>query len=134
MEVATVDMIPVSALSVIVPAQFPHIVHLAVGKGSGFFEVWICNISGQKFDKIIPCDWHSQIVTGLAWAFDGKILHTCSQDNFVRCWILNGSSLCEVPIPSNNSWSEKLNRSSRRICFLLWCGSVPWKSCDYLGS
>lgn len=101
MEVATVDMIPVSALSVIVPAQFPHIVHLAVGKGSGFFEVWICNISGQKFDKIIPCDGHSQIVTGLAWAFDGKILHTCSQDNFVRCWILNGSSLCEVPIPSN---------------------------------
>lgn len=65
-------MIPVSALSVIVPAQFPHIMHLAVGKGSGCFEVWICNISGQKFDKIIPCDGHSQIVSQFSLA---KILY-----------------------------------------------------------
>nr|XP_011462837.1 PREDICTED: uncharacterized protein LOC101299663 isoform X2 [Fragaria vesca subsp. vesca] len=100
-EVGTIDMVPVSALSVTVPAQCPQTMHLAVGKGSGLFEVWICNISGQKFHKISPCDGHSQIVTGLAWAFDGQILYTCSQDNFVRCWILSGSSLCEVPIPSN---------------------------------
>ncbi|KAM5569686.1 hypothetical protein ABKV19_016944 [Rosa sericea] len=100
-EVGTVDMVPVSALSVTVPAQCPQTMHLAVGKGSGFCEVWICNISGQKFHKISPRDGHSQIVTGLAWAFDGKILYSSSQDNFVRGWILNGSSLCEVPIPSN---------------------------------
>ncbi|XP_021833945.1 uncharacterized protein LOC110773731 [Prunus avium] len=100
-EVATVDFVPVSVLSVIVPAKSPHKMHLAVGKGSGSFELWICDISSKKIDKIGPYDAHNQTVTGLAWAFDGKSLHSCSQDNVVRCWILSGSSLCEVSVPSN---------------------------------
>ncbi|XP_018506757.2 uncharacterized protein LOC103962612 [Pyrus x bretschneideri] len=92
---------PVFVLSVIVPIKSPDKIHLAVGKGSGSFELWICNMSSQKFDKIGTYVAHGQTVTGLAWAFDGQSLYSCSQDNVIRCWILSGSSLCEVPIPSN---------------------------------
>ncbi|KAM1105416.1 hypothetical protein ACFX2B_002360 [Malus domestica] len=99
-EVAS-DAAPVFVLSVIVPTKSPDKIHLAVGKGFGSFELWICNISSQNFDKIGTYDAHGQIVTGLAWAFDGQSLYSCSQDNVIRCWILSGSSLCEVPIPSN---------------------------------
>ncbi|KAK9293100.1 hypothetical protein L1049_021085 [Liquidambar formosana] len=100
-EVITVDSVPVSVLSVIVPERSLHKMHLAVGKGSGSFEVWICDISTRKFDKVGSYDAHDHVVTGLAWAFDGCCLYSCSQDNSVRSWILCGSSLCEVPLPSN---------------------------------
>lgn len=117
-------MVPVSALSVTVPAQCPQTMHLAVGKGSGFCEVWICNISGQKFHKISPHDGHSQIVsqfslakilycislaiymsiniqvTGLAWAFDGKILYSSSQ----VCKCLNFQVIAFLSASSN--WSS----------------------------
>ncbi|KAK7818749.1 hypothetical protein CFP56_041101, partial [Quercus suber] len=83
------------------PAKSLHKMLLAVGKGSGSFELWNCDISGRKFDKIGSFDAHYHAVTDLAWAFDGCSLYSCSQDNFVRCWILRGSSLHEVPFPSN---------------------------------
>uniref|UniRef100_A0A5B6YNM7 Transcription factor IIIC 90kDa subunit N-terminal domain-containing protein n=2 Tax=Davidia involucrata TaxID=16924 RepID=A0A5B6YNM7_DAVIN len=100
-EVITCDSVPVSVLSLIVPRQSSRKMLLAVGKGSGSFEVWICNISANKFDRAGSYDAHDHIVTGLAWAFDGCCLYSCSQDNSVRSWILQGNSLCEVPIPSN---------------------------------
>ncbi|KAA8533539.1 hypothetical protein F0562_031027 [Nyssa sinensis] len=100
-EVITRDSIPVSILSLIVPAQSPHKMLLAVGRGSGSFEVWTCDISASKFDRAGSYDAHDHIVTGLAWAFDGCCLYSCSQDNSVRSWILKGNSLCAVPFPSN---------------------------------
>ncbi|XP_075647937.1 uncharacterized protein LOC142618798 isoform X2 [Castanea sativa] len=100
-EVITADSIPVSVLSLSMPAKSLHKMLLAVGKGSGSFELWNCDISGRKFDKIGSFDAHYHAVTDLAWAFDGCSLYSCSQDNFVRCWILRGSSLHEVPFPSN---------------------------------
>lgn len=57
------DFVPVSVLSVIVPAKSPHKMHLAVGKGSGSFELWICDISSKKIDKIGPYDAHNQTVS-----------------------------------------------------------------------
>jgi hypothetical protein len=100
-EVITAATVPVSVLSLSMPAKSLHKMLLAVGKGSGSFEVWNCDISGSKFDKFGSYAAHDHVITGLAWAFDGCCLYSCSQDNFVRSWILHGSSLYEVPFPSN---------------------------------
>lgn len=36
---------------------------LAVGKGSGSFEVWICDVSNSKFDKFGSYDAHDNVVS-----------------------------------------------------------------------
>lgn len=101
-EMITVNTVPVSVLSLIMPIHHSNQrMLLAIGKFSGSFEVWTCDISSQKFERTGSCNAHDQVVTGLAWAFDGCCLYSCSQDNFVRSWILHEGSLSEVPIPSN---------------------------------
>ncbi|CAK9141586.1 unnamed protein product [Ilex paraguariensis] len=100
-EVISVDSIPVSTLSLNVPVRSRPEMLLAIGKGSGSFDLWICDITTSKFDKAGSYDAHDHIVTGLSWAFGGCCLYSCSQDNSVRCWILHGYNLGEVPIPSN---------------------------------
>lgn len=45
------------------PTKSPDKIHLAVGKGSGSLELWICNMSSQKFDKIGTYDAHGQTVS-----------------------------------------------------------------------
>ncbi|KAF8379920.1 hypothetical protein HHK36_027385 [Tetracentron sinense] len=100
-EVKTVASAPVSVLSLTVPVESVHKMVLAIGKGSGSLEVWICDISSCEFYNAGSYDAHDHVVTGLAWAFDRCCLYSCSQDNSVRSWILHGSSLIEVPIPSN---------------------------------
>ncbi|PSS32958.1 Cytosolic iron-sulfur protein assembly protein [Actinidia chinensis var. chinensis] len=102
-EVIIVDSVPVSIVSLIVPVQSPNKMHLAVGKGSGSIDVLICDIStvANKYDEISSYGAHDHIVTGLAWAFDGCCLYSCSQDNSVHSWILHDNVLCEVPFPSN---------------------------------
>ncbi|XP_021300458.1 uncharacterized protein LOC110428852 isoform X2 [Herrania umbratica] len=100
-EIININAVPVSVLS-LMPSQSLHKILLAVGKGSGAFEVWIGDISVKKFNRAGSYDAHDQVVTGLAWAFDGCFLYSCSQDNFVRSWSLRGSSLTEVAIPSSS--------------------------------
>ncbi|CAK7324275.1 unnamed protein product [Dovyalis caffra] len=100
-EIISVNIVPISVLSLAVPVQTMHKMLLAVGKGSGSFEVWTADISSSKFDKAGLYDAHDCVVTGLAWAFDGCCLYSCGQGNYVRAWVLRGSSLCEVSIPSN---------------------------------
>ncbi|KAK4431266.1 hypothetical protein Salat_0888700 [Sesamum alatum] len=100
-EVMTADSATISVLSLIVPTQTPWKLLLAIGKGSGSIEVWILDMSISKLEKVGCCDAHERIVTGLAWAFDGRCLYSCSQDNSMKSWILVGNSLCEVPIPSH---------------------------------
>ncbi|KAE8705493.1 SER/ARG-rich protein 34A [Hibiscus syriacus] len=100
-EITNIYAVPVSVLS-LMPSQSLHKMLLAVGRTSGAFEVWIGDTSVKKFNKVGQYDAHDQVVTGLAWAFDGSSLYSCSQDNFVRSWNLHGSSLSEVPIPSSS--------------------------------
>ncbi|KAL5567668.1 hypothetical protein UlMin_024243 [Ulmus minor] len=100
-EVVTVDIVPVSVISLTVPAQSTNKMLLAIGKGSGSFEVWTCGISNSDFKKFGSYHAHDHVVTGLAWALHGRSLYSCSQDNFVRSWILSEDVLYEVPIPSN---------------------------------
>lgn len=79
---------------------------VAVGKGSGSFEVWVDNKLSGGFEKISPADAHDHVVsflslinhemhviviiwfiklfnyhqvTGLAWAYNGNSLYSCSQ-------------------------------------------------------
>ncbi|MCI34004.1 transducin/WD40 repeat protein [Trifolium medium] len=52
---------------------------LAIGKGSGSIEIWLCDISSREFDKLGSYDAHYYAVTGLAWAFGGRFLCSCSQ-------------------------------------------------------
>ncbi|XP_057536577.1 uncharacterized protein LOC130814504 isoform X2 [Amaranthus tricolor] len=92
----------VSALSLCVPAQSPQKILLAVGKGSGAFEVWTCNTKVNRLKKVGSYDAHVQAVTGLAWAFDGRCLYSCSQDNSMHGWIYHKGSLCQVFVPPNN--------------------------------
>ncbi|XP_065861489.1 uncharacterized protein [Euphorbia lathyris] len=100
-EVISANVVPVSVLSIVTPVQALDKMLIAVGKGSGAFEVWECDMSSCKFDKAGCYDAHDYVVTGLAWAFDGRCLYSCGQDNYVRCWLFCGNSLYEVPLPSN---------------------------------
>ncbi|KAJ8563414.1 hypothetical protein K7X08_031866 [Anisodus acutangulus] len=100
-EVIATDFAMASVVSLTVSGQSPNKVLLAIGKGSGSIEVWTCDILVRRFEKAGSCDAHNHVVTGLAWAFDGCCLYSCSQDDSTRCWILYGNSLSEVPIPSN---------------------------------
>eukprot|EP01018_Ginkgo_biloba_P013249 Gb_36153 [translate_table: standard] len=78
-EVVSVDSVPVSALSLAVPSQSLDKVLVAIGKGSGLLSVWICYTSGRKCHKAGHFEAHDQLVTSLAWAFDGRCLYSCSQ-------------------------------------------------------
>ncbi|XP_072065546.1 uncharacterized protein [Arachis hypogaea] len=82
-EVITVNVVPVSVLSVTVHVQCSSKMLLAIGKGSGSFEIWLCDISSKEFNKLGSYDAHDYIVTGLAWAFGGRCLYSCSQ---VHCF------------------------------------------------
>ncbi|KAK7392844.1 hypothetical protein VNO78_21294 [Psophocarpus tetragonolobus] len=111
-EVITVNAVPVSVLSVTVHVQYPSKVLLATGKVSGSFEIWLCDVSSGEFDKLGLYDAHDFVVTGLAWAFGGRFLYSCSQDNLMRSWILHENCLNEVnpisdmPRDSSNSFSR----------------------------
>ncbi|KAH7660679.1 Histone acetyltransferase protein [Dioscorea alata] len=99
-EMASSSSVSISTISLVVPAQSPDMVILAAGKGSGSIEVCICHISNNDFQSIGIYDAHDQMVTGLAWSFNGCCLYSCSQDNSVRCWALHQNSLLEVFFPS----------------------------------
>ncbi|XP_052207488.1 uncharacterized protein LOC127811554 isoform X2 [Diospyros lotus] len=110
-EVIPVDSISVSVVSVIVPVWAPQKMQLAFGKGSGLFDVWICDISisSSKFYKVGSYGAHDSIITGLAWAFDGHCLLSCSQDDSVHYWILHDNFLSEAPIPSDTPGGKSSN-------------------------
>ncbi|XP_047327633.1 uncharacterized protein LOC124931249 isoform X2 [Impatiens glandulifera] len=103
-EIIAPDSVPVSVITLTGCGSSSHRNHLAVGKGSGYIEVWIfdaCNAT-SKFLKVGSNNAHNHIITGLAWTFDGRCLYSCSQDNVLRCWIVTkNNSLKEVPIPSH---------------------------------
>ncbi|KAI3806272.1 hypothetical protein L1987_22171 [Smallanthus sonchifolius] len=100
-EVTNVGSGPSSVLSLLVPDTSPHKIILAVGKGSGSIEILTYDTSIEKFDVSGSHYAHDQVVTGLAWAYDGQCLYSCSQDNSLHSWIMKGDSLHEVPLPSN---------------------------------
>ncbi|KAI3434194.1 uncharacterized protein J3R85_006645 [Psidium guajava] len=99
-EIINPDSIPVSVLSLTTPVRSPHRQLLAVGKGSGSFDVWIHEQHNCNFERIGSYEAHDHAVTGLAWAFDGCCLYSCSEDNYVRSWMFHGNTLFEAPIPS----------------------------------
>ncbi|KAI4338038.1 hypothetical protein L6164_016393 [Bauhinia variegata] len=109
-EVITVNIVPVSVLSATVLDQSLSKMLLAIGKGSGSFEIWLCDISCSEFVKLGSYDAHEHVVTGLVWAFGGRILYSCSQDNSVRSWILREDRLDEVAI------SYEIPDSSNSTC------------------
>nr|CAD1833840.1 unnamed protein product [Ananas comosus var. bracteatus] len=100
-EVTNATSAPVSTISLIVQAQSQDKIILAIGRGSGSLETWIYCLSSNKIQCAGISEAHDQVVTGLAWAFDGHCLYSCSQDNSVRSWTLHGSHLHQVPFPSN---------------------------------
>ncbi|CAL1386999.1 unnamed protein product [Linum trigynum] len=100
-EVVHENIVPISVLSVVLPAQPVDKMLIAVGKGSGSFEIWTCDTSNFKLDKAGCHDAHVYAVTGLCWSSDGLSLYSCGQDNYLRSWILRGECLSEVPILSN---------------------------------
>ncbi|CAA7055993.1 unnamed protein product [Microthlaspi erraticum] len=101
-QVVTVNLVPVSTLSFVVN-KHSNTMHLAIGKGSGSLEVWKSDISTRKFEQVASANAHDQVVTGLAWSYDGRCLYSCSQDNYVRNWILSENTISEVPIPANTT-------------------------------
>ncbi|KAK9672366.1 hypothetical protein RND81_12G096000 [Saponaria officinalis] len=92
----------VSTLSLCIPSQSRQKILVAVGKGSGSFEVWMLNIVTKRLKKVGSYDAHVQAVTGLAWAFGGHCLYSCSQDNSTHGWILHKGALFKASIPPNN--------------------------------
>ncbi|KAL9324238.1 hypothetical protein ACSQ67_009095 [Phaseolus vulgaris] len=118
-EVMTVNAVPVSVLSVTVHAQYPSKILLAIGKVSGSFEIWLCDISSREFDKLGSYCAHDYVVTGLTWAFGGRFLYSCSQDNLVRSWILRKNHLDEVTLNSDmpRDSSVCISRDAFDSCF-----------------
>nr|XP_004514875.1 uncharacterized protein LOC101495433 isoform X3 [Cicer arietinum] len=112
-EVITVNAVPVSVLSVTVHFQYPSKMLLAIGKGSGSIEIWLCDISSREFDKLGSYDAHYYVVTGLTWAFGGRYLCSCSQDNLLRGWILHERRLDEKTIFSDMPRSNDSTCPSR---------------------
>ncbi|XP_073016739.1 uncharacterized protein [Primulina eburnea] len=100
-KVITVDSATVSILSFTAPLQTPLNFFLAIGKGSRSFEVCTMNMTSHEFEIIGCYSAHDHIVIGLAWAFDGLCLYSCSQDNSMKAWNLVGKALREIHIPSN---------------------------------
>ncbi|XP_026402000.1 uncharacterized protein LOC113297660 [Papaver somniferum] len=98
-EVTAAAPSPVSVLSL--TSRSTGKMSLAVGRGSGISELWICHTTNCKFQFAGLYNAHGQVVTGLAWAFDGCCLYSCGQDNTIHCWILHGCTLHKAPIPSN---------------------------------
>ncbi|XP_028790768.1 uncharacterized protein LOC114746682 isoform X3 [Neltuma alba] len=99
-EVITINAVPVSVLSATMQIQSSEML-LAIGKGSGSFEIWLGDLSCNEFHKLGSYDAHDHIVTSLTWAFNGRCLCSCSQDNLVRSWILHERQLNEVTICSD---------------------------------
>ncbi|XP_031494874.1 uncharacterized protein LOC116260564 isoform X3 [Nymphaea colorata] len=107
---------PVSVLSCVAPSKSPNEILLAVGKGSGLLEVLSCDISSGEIKFNRQFNAHDQVVTGVAWAFDGHCLYSCSQDNSVHCWILQADTLCLVHFPLNSpSLAYDSKRTSSEI-------------------
>ncbi|XP_011649660.1 uncharacterized protein LOC101210970 isoform X2 [Cucumis sativus] len=98
-EVISGEGVP-TVLSLNMPKLSEHKLFLAIGRGSGSLEIRIFNLSSSEFDNILLSDAHCHVVTGVAWAVDGRYLFTCSEDNTLRGWSLDESSLHEVPISS----------------------------------
>ncbi|KAJ6810619.1 uncharacterized protein M6B38_103820 [Iris pallida] len=105
-EVTSITSAPISTMSLVVPVQVLDKVVLAIGRGSGSLEVWISHISSNTFESAGVYNVHNQVLTGLAWTSDGCYLYSCSQDNSVRSWVLDGSSLYETPFPRKFPASE----------------------------
>ncbi|KAG6414839.1 hypothetical protein SASPL_122213 [Salvia splendens] len=101
-EVATVDSSMISVLSLTVPARSPTKLFLAIGKSSGSFELCTLDTSTDKFDNVGCYNAHDSTVSGLAWAFDGRCLYSCSQNNSLKSWIFVGDSLSEVSLPRSS--------------------------------
>ncbi|KAG4954394.1 hypothetical protein JHK87_039988 [Glycine soja] len=118
-EVITVNAVPVSVLSVTTHVQYPSKMLLATGKVSGSFEIWLCDISSGEFDKLGSYNAHDLVVTGLTWAFGGRFLYSCSQDNLVRSWILHENRLDEVTLVSDmpHDSSICISREAFDSCF-----------------
>ncbi|XP_020592289.1 uncharacterized protein LOC110032859 isoform X2 [Phalaenopsis equestris] len=119
-EVKNATSVSVSTIALVIPITTPEEVVLAIGRGAGMLDVWIYDISSKKLRFVANCNAHEQVVTGLAWAFDGACLYSCSQDNSIRRWIFRGDSLCEAPLSSNSAASEASNNnlsSVSDLCF-----------------
>lgn len=54
--------VPVSTLSFVVN-NHSNTMHLAIGKGSGSFEVWKSDISTRKFEQVASANAHDQVVS-----------------------------------------------------------------------
>jgi len=46
-----------------VHAQYPSKILLAIGKVSGSFEIWLCDISSREFDKLGSYYAHDYVVS-----------------------------------------------------------------------
>ncbi|XP_074319930.1 uncharacterized protein LOC141656775 [Silene latifolia] len=101
-EISVGDNALVSTLSLCIPAQSRDKILVAVGKGSGSFEVWSFDRKTNSPKKVGSYDAHVQAVTGLAWALDGHCLYSCSQDNSIHGWIHHKGTLFKASIPPNN--------------------------------
>lgn len=62
LQVISVTHIPISTLAMAVPMKSPDSFVLAIGKGSGSLESWICNLSSSKFEIVGTYNAHDQVV------------------------------------------------------------------------
>eukprot|EP00249_Psilotum_nudum_P018132 c26652_g1_i2 orf=2-844(+) len=100
------DLMPVTSLVMTVPSGAANHLLLAVGKGCGSLTAWECSLSGECMREAEQHQAHSQVVTGIGWAFGGRCVYSCSQDNMLRAWLFHGGQLIPLPFPEGSGFYD----------------------------
>ncbi|KAI5083046.1 hypothetical protein GOP47_0002789 [Adiantum capillus-veneris] len=101
------DHAPVTSLALMVSVQSFGCIQIAIGKASGSIVVTEAFREEDAEQEVFKVDAHSQTVTGLLWAFDGRCLYSCSQDNSLHAWKLSGGGLLALPFPEDSRRKAK---------------------------
>lgn len=107
---------PVTSIALTISARSSENIQVAVGKASGSLLVLEIDMSGKHCREVHQIDAHSQMVTGIVWAFDGSCLYTCSQDDGLQAWMFSGSGLLALPFPQGSAlFDSKFSDTSSNL-------------------
>eukprot|EP00250_Pteridium_aquilinum_P003163 c13489_g1_i1 orf=522-3281(-) len=101
-KVVAEDHALVTSIALMIPVQPTKCIQIAVGKASGSIITIEVHREEDYQHEAFKSDAHMQAVTGLLWAFDGRCLYSCSQDNSLYAWKLTGSSVLALPFPEES--------------------------------
>ncbi|KAI5083047.1 hypothetical protein GOP47_0002790 [Adiantum capillus-veneris] len=116
----------VTSLALTVSVQSFGCIQIAIGKVSGSIVVTEAFREEDAEKEAFKVDAHSQTVTGLLWAFDGRCLYSCSQDNSLHAWKLSRGGLLALPFPE-----DARRKTKKNFCYQILYSMITM-ACAYL--